>query len=207
MLIAPHPLPFIPLPRACAIAACFLGLVLNGCSDQKRGEMRWKVFGKIGEVDANSVVDLEAYEAKEDPLPALKELVGKHVTIKGLYAPIRDGRNDCEFLTGLGQLQFKATSRIKVTSWFFSDRMTGLWDSSMSSLPHWSQDTMNTFKLPLFVCDVPEIKGCYAPFNPWDGPGACPLDIKKLAITGRVTKVLDFYGDYYVYLVAEGMAN
>lgn len=180
---------------------------MSSCSDQKRAEVRWKVFGEIGEVEANSVIDLNLYEAKEAPLPALKELVGKRVTVKGLYAPVRDGRNDCEFLTGLGQLQLKATRRIKVTSWFYSDRMTDLWDSSMTTLPHWTSDTLNRFKLPLFVCDVPEIKGCYAPFNPWDGPGACPLDIRKLAITGRVSKVLDFYGDYYVYLVAEGLKN
>lgn len=94
-----------------------------------------------------------------------------------------------------------------MTSWFYSDRMTSLWDSSMSSMPHWTQDTLNQFKLPLFVCDVPELKGCYAPFNPWDGPGACTLDIQKLAITGRVTKVLEFNEEYYVYMVAEGIAN
>jgi hypothetical protein len=67
MLIPPNPLPFVSLSRVCAIAACFLGLILSSCSDQKRAEIRWKMFGEIGEVDPNSVIDLDLCETQEDP--------------------------------------------------------------------------------------------------------------------------------------------
>lgn len=207
MLIPPHPLPFVSLPRACAIAACFLGLVLSSCSDQKRVELRWKVFGEIGEVDQTSVVDLSHYDSLENPLPELRKLVGKRVTVKDLYSPIQRGPLDCEFLDGLGQLSFVATRKVKVSTWFYSDRMFGLWGDSMSALPHWTQDTLNRFKLPLFVCDVPAIKDCYAPLLPSEEVGRCSLDINNLQITGRVTHVLEFMDDYYMYMVAEGVKN
>lgn len=207
MLLPQKPPPFVSLSRACAIAACFLGLVLNSCSDQKRVELRWKVFGEIGEVDQTSVVDLSHYDSLENPLPELQKLVGKRVTVKDLYSPIQRGPLDCEFLDGLGQLSFVATRKIKVSTWFYSDRMFGLWGDSMSALPHWTQDTLNRFKLPLFVCDVPAIKDCYAPHLPSEEVGRCSLDINTLQITGRVTHVLEFMDDYYVYMVAEGVKN
>lgn len=84
MHIPPRPHPTSPHRRAWPIIACVLGLLLGGCSDQKRVELRWKVFGEIGEVDSKSTIDLDLYEAKANPLPGLKELVGKRVTVKDL---------------------------------------------------------------------------------------------------------------------------